>query len=359
MKLFACGVCGQPLMFENTSCVKCHHRLGYEIETDAMVALDPVDDLWTPAVAGATTTYRFCANTEAEGCNWIIPSDSGAQFCRACEYNRIVPDISDPENLKRWRELEAAKHRLIYTLTKLRLTIPTRQDNPQEGLVFDFLVETGSEKVLTGHDSGVIVINAAEADAASRVKLREEMGEAYRTLLGHFRHEIGHFFWDRLVRDGSMLDQCRAIFGDDREDYQEALKKHYANGSPPHWREHFVSAYATMHPWEDFAETFAHYLHIVDALDTARSFGMAVHAKAVESLDTEATIDPYYAPSIHAMLSIWDPLCFAVNALNRSMGQPDLYPFVLPADVLKKLEFIRTLVATAGGTRAEPMKQAA
>ena len=359
MKLFACSVCGQPLMFENVSCVACHHRLGYDVETDDMVSLDPLDDLWKPASGGVSKTYRFCANSTYDACNWLISSDTAEQYCRACQYNRTVPDTSVPANLKLWRELEAAKHRLIYTLIKLKLPMPTREENPTEGLVFDFLVETGSEKVLTGHDSGVIVLNAAEADPAARVKLREQMGEVYRTLLGHFRHEIGHFFWDRLVRDGAMLGACRALFGDDNEDYQEALKRHYENGAPAGWMEHYVSAYATMHPWEDFAETFAHYLHIVDALDTARSFGMTVDAKVVASLEAEATIDPYRASSIAEMLLVWDPLCFAVNALNRSMGQPDLYPFVLPPDVLTKLEFVRTLVATAGGTRAEPIRKAA
>ena len=193
--------------------------------------------------------------------------------------------MNDPQKLKLWRDLEAAKHRLIFTLIKLDLPMPTRRENPEEGLAFDFLVEEGSTKVLTGHDEGLVTLNASEADAASRVKLREEMGEVYRTLLGHFRHEIGHYFWDRLVRDGSMLDECRALFGDDRADYQASLEKHYKSGPPADWREHYVSAYATMHPWEDFAETFAHYLHILDALDTASSFGMAVHAKAVASLD--------------------------------------------------------------------------
>lgn len=359
MKLFACGVCGQPLMFENVSCEKCHHRLGYDVETDAMVPLDPLNDLWKAAAGDTSRTFRFCANAGHNACNWLVRADSDAQFCRACSFNRTIPDISVPENLKLWRELEAAKHRLIYTLLKFDLPMPTRRENPSEGLVFDFLVETGAEKVLTGHDNGVIVLNAAEADPAARVKLREEMGEVYRTLLGHFRHEIGHFYWDRLVRDGSMLDACRSLFGDDREDYDAALQRHYANGAPADWRDHFVSAYATMHPWEDFAETFAHYLHIVDALDTARAFGMAVDARAVDSLEAEATLNPYRAPSIQAMLSIWDPLCFAVNALNRSMGQPDLYPFVLPPDVLKKLEFVRTLVVTAGGTRADTVKKAA
>ena len=359
MKLFACGVCGQPLMFENTRCERCHHRLGYDVVTDTLLPLDPLDDLWQPASGDMSKRFRFCANAAHDVCNWLIPVEIDAPFCRACVFNRTVPDISDPKKLKLWRDLEAAKHRLVFTLIKLDLPMQTRLENSQEGLAFDFLVEESGAKVLTGHDQGLVTLNAAEADVTSRVKLREEMGEAYRTLLGHFRHEIGHYYWDRLVRDGSMLEECRKLFGDDRSDYQAAMKKHYANGAPPDWREHFVSAYATMHPWEDFAETFAHYLHIVDALDTARAFGIAVHAKDAPSLDAEADLDPYRARSMETMLSVWDPICFAVNSLNRSLGQPDLYPFVLPSAVIEKLEFMRKLVATAGGTRQGPMKKAA
>ena len=359
MKLFACGVCGQPLMFENTRCERCHHSLGYDVATDEMVALDAIDGLWRPASGDTSKHFRFCANAAYDVCNWLIPAETGAQFCRACVYNRIIPDVSYPENLRLWRELEAAKHRLIFTLIKLDLPMPTRLEDPNEGLAFDFLVEDGSTKVLTGHDQGLVTLNASEADVAARVKLREEMGETYRTLLGHFRHEIGHYFWDRLVRDGPMLDECRSLFGDDRADYQQALERHYREGAPADWREHFVSAYATMHPWEDFAETFAHYLHIVDTLDTASSFGMAIHAKAVDSLEAKALLDPYRATSMEEMIAVWDPLCFAVNALNRSMGQPDLYPFVLAPAVLRKLEFMHRLVTTAGGVRADPRKQAA
>lgn len=359
MKLFVCGVCGQPLMFENTRCERCKHTLGYDAGSDAMVALDALDDLWKAASGDDARTFRFCVNAAHAACNWLIPSDSPAQFCRACVYNRTVPDITQGQNLRLWQELEAAKHRLIYTLIKLDLPMPTRVEDPKEGMAFDFLTEHGQQKVLTGHDHGLVTLNAKEADVAARVALREQMGEIYRTLLGHFRHEIGHYFWDRLVRDGSMLEECRTLFGDDRMDYEAALKRHYETGAPADWHAHFVSAYATMHPWEDFAETFAHFLHIVDALDTARAFGMGVHASAVTTLDTDATLNPYRAPSIDSMLSIWDPLCFAVNALNRSMGQPDLYPFVLPVEVLTKLEFIRRLVATAGGTRADAMREAA
>ena len=360
MKLFACGVCGQPLMFENVRCERCGHRLGYDPAADTLVALDALDDLWRPASAAPSSAYRFCANAEQDACNWLIPAERDAVFCDACVFNRTVPDISDATKMKLWRELEAAKHRLIYTLRHLGLPLITRAQDPQEGLAFDFLTEDGGAKVLTGHEHGLVTLNAKEADIATRVKMRESMGEAYRTLLGHFRHEIGHYYWDRLVRDDpAMLDECRAIFGDEREDYEAAMKRHYENGAPANWGETFVSAYATMHAWEDFAETFAHYLHIVDSLETAQSFGIAVHPRDAHSLDADATLDPYAATSAEAMLAVWGPICFAVNALNRGMGQPDLYPFVLAPAVRAKIEFMRKLVARSRHAAAPTHKQAA
>lgn len=360
MKLFACGVCGQPLMFENTACVQCGHRLGYDVASDNLLPLDEAgSDLWRPASGDSSASFRFCANAAQDVCNWLVPAESDARFCRACRHNRTIPDLNDAKNLPLWRELEWAKHRLFYTLVKLGLPLVTRQEDPQEGLAFDFLTDDGGQQVLTGHEHGIITLNAKEADDAHRVTMKERMGEVYRTLLGHFRHEIGHWYWDRLVRDGAMLDEYRATFGDERDDYDAALKKHYAEGPSPDWRDHFISAYATTHSWEDFAETFAHYLHIVDTLETARSFGIAVHARETDALDTEATLNPYKAGSMDAMLAVWSPIAFAVNALNRSMGQPDLYPFVLPPDVVRKLEYIRKLVATSGRSDAESQRKAA
>ena len=181
-----------------------------------------------------------------------------------------------------WRKLEAAKHRLFYTLLRLNLPIETRNENP-EGLAFDFLADQPAQsgpKVMTGHDNGLITIALAEADDAERERRRTAMGEPYRTLLGHFRHEVGHYYWDRLVRDEGRLDPCRAVFGDDSQDYEQALQRHYAEGAPANWQENFVSAYATTHPWEDFAETWAHYLHIVDTLEMAGAFGVQRRSEA-------------------------------------------------------------------------------
>ncbi|GLR81353.1 putative zinc-binding peptidase (plasmid) [Azospirillum oryzae] len=353
MKLFECQNCHQPLYFENTLCERCGHRLGYLPDAGTLSALDPTDrdGVWS-ALATPERLHKFCANAELDACNWMLPADSADTHCAACRHNRTIPDLSDTDNLTRWRKLELAKHHLFYTLTNLNLPLQTRIENPEEGLAFDFLTDTAAADgtvtpVLTGHANGLITINVAEADDAEREKRRTEMGEPYRTLLGHFRHEIGHYIWDRLVRDDpALLERFRALFGDERQDYGEALKRHYADGAPADWQANFVSTYATAHPWEDFAETWAHYLHIVDTLETARAFGLRVRPRITEGAELEAEVDfnPHKARRIEDLIDLWLPLTYAVNSLNRSMGQPDLYPFILSASVIEKLEFMNGMV---------------
>jgi hypothetical protein len=171
------------------------------------------------------------------------------------------------------------------------------------------------------------------------------MGEPYRTLLGHFRHEIGHYFWDRLVAtDEGMLNAFRALFGDDRQDYDQALQKHYAEGPAADWRENYISMYATMHPWEDFAETFAHYLHIVDTLETAGAFGMKIKPRAARGhIEAAINFDPYKTRRWDQLIDAWLPIEFATNSMNRSMGLTDLYPFVLSPKAIEKLAFVHAL----------------
>ncbi|MFS2009213.1 putative zinc-binding metallopeptidase [Azospirillum sp. CT11-132] len=353
MKLFECQNCHQPLYFENTLCERCGHRLGYLPDVGTLSALDPTDHdgVWS-ALATSEPLYKFCANADLDACNWMLPADSADTHCAACRHNRTIPDLSDTANLTRWRKLELAKHHLFYTLTNLKLPLQSRIDNPEEGLAFDFLTDTVAADgtvtpVLTGHANGLITINVAEADDAEREKRRTEMGEPYRTLLGHFRHESGHYIWDRLVRDDpALLERFRALFGDERQDYGEALKRHYADGAPADWQANFVSTYATAHPWEDFAETWAHYLHIVDTLETARAFGLRVRPRITEGAELEAEVDfnPHKARRIEDLIDLWLPLTYAVNSLNRSMGQPDLYPFILSAAVIEKLGFMNGMV---------------
>lgn len=351
MQLFECQNCGQPLHFENTHCEACGHRLGYDPNKGTLLALTAEDGDWR-AIAGDKGLYRVCANAQHDACNWLIPADSGDQFCAACRHNRTVPDLTVPENLANWRKLEAAKHHLFYTLLKLGLPLRTRTEDADEGLAFDFLAdvqgENGIQAVMTGHDLGLITISLAEADDAERERRRSQMHEPYRTLLGHFRHEIAHYFWDRLVRDTPMLARCREVFGDESRDYGQALQEHYNNGPPAGWQQSYVSTYATSHPWEDFAETWAHYLHMVDTLETAHAFGIRVKPRIAraEELSTRVDIDPHYASTIEELMEPWIPLTVAINSINRSMGQPDLYPFVLSPQVVGKLGFIHELVHT-------------
>jgi hypothetical protein len=349
MKLFKCPSCGQLLVFENTRCEQCGHRLGYIPEADVLSALEPAQDgrSWR-CVAEPGGVYRFCDNAEHDVCNWLVPAESPARFCTACRHNRTIPDLSRRDTLGAWRKIEFAKHRLFYTLLKLDLPRPAAGEVP-EPLVFDFLADlpaTNAPKVMTGHDDGLITIALAEADDSERERRRAAMGEPYRTILGHFRHEVGHYYWDILVRDGDWLDRCRAVFGDDRQDYEAALKRHYDEGVPANWQENYVSAYATTHPWEDFAETWAHYLHIIDSLEMARALGMSVNPRADDNghLTAAAEIDPYGADSVQTLVATWIPLTFAMNAINRCMGQSDLYPFVLSPGVIGKLGFIHELL---------------
>ena len=352
MKLFLCQFCGQTLLFENVKCERCGHQLGYLPDQGLLSAVEPSGANWT-ALASPDKTYRFCANWEREGCNWMVASDEDDIFCIACRHNRTIPDISDPANHMRWQKIEAAKRRLVYTLINLDLPLPTAASNDSEPLIFDFLANPAEQskgsKVMTGHDNGIITLSLVEADDAMREQLRVTMGEPYRTLLGHFRHEIGHYYWDRLVRDGGRIDSCRAVFGDESQDYEEALKRHYTNGAPPDWQQEFVSAYSTSHPWEDFAETFAHYLHIVDTLETARAFGVRTKPKVPEgdALGAEIDFRPYHCRDIHQLIDAWLPLTLAMNCINRSMGQADLYPFVLPPRAIEKLGYVGDLIHAA------------
>ncbi|HEY0213159.1 MAG TPA: putative zinc-binding metallopeptidase [Paenirhodobacter sp.] len=367
MKLFQCQCCGQVLHFENTVCLRCGRKLGYAPEKDEMIAVEAEGPLWFAALPGDTAIgtvsgpdrWRFCRNWELSACNWMVHTgEEQHEYCLACRHNRTVPDLSSPENIEKWLKIEAAKRRLIYALIHLGLPMPIAGDGHAEPLVFDFLADApdATERVLTGHADGVVTIALVEADDAIREKMREDMGENYRTLLGHFRHEVGHYYWDILVRDGGAIQSFRAMFGDESVDYAQALQDHYHNGAPPNWPQQFVSSYATMHPWEDWAETWAHYLHMIDTLETAAAFGMQIDPDIDDDGEMSADIDfdPYRMRSAQRLIAAWMPLSVALNALNRSMGQPDSYPFTLPGPVQDKLGFVHQLVSAmriGGGAR--------
>jgi hypothetical protein len=329
MRLFECQHCRQPLFFENDKCDSCGRHLGYIPELGTMSAVEPDGDRWK-ALADTTNLYRFCANTVFDACNWLVLADSPETFCAACRHNRMIPDLSVPQNVARWRKIETAKHRLFYTLVRLYLPRPT----------------------MTGHASGLITLSLSEADDSERERQRNAMEEPYRTLLGHFRHEIGHYYWDLLVRDASGLDEFRRVFGDEREDYGAALKSHYEKGAPLNWPQSFVSSYASAHPWEDFAETWAHYFHMIDTLETAGAFGIHLRPKVAKSSDLTTTIDfdPHQA-SLERIIDAWLPLTFAMNSINRSMGQADLYPFTLGPGVIVKLAYVHERIRACVGDK--------
>ena len=299
MKLFACSACKEVSYFDNSTCTRCGHALAYLVEHATLTALEPVKgdaglfEALHPKVKGAR--FRMCGNQIDHGaCNWAVPETDDHRFCRSCRLNDMIPDLADQKAKDAWLKLERAKRRMVYTLLALGLPVEPRAEQPR-GVAFSFKKDLpGEEKVLIGHDLGLITINIAEADSPFREKTRIELGETYRTLLGHFRHEIGHYYWDRLVRDSPSLEPFRRLFGDERASYDEAVAAHYRDGAPKDWRTKFVSSYASMHPWEDWAESWAHYLHMVDTLDTARGFGLAVRstvatAKATRSLSTAST----------------------------------------------------------------------
>ena len=349
MKLFACQACSQSLYFESEHCERCDRKLGYLPEHAEITALEPVGEAPYRLYEDGEATYRFCANHTHDVCNWLIREDSQETFCAACRFNRTIPDLSNPRNLHLYRIIENGKHRLVYSMMRLRLPLVSKSDDEETGLAFDFLADENDEdRVLTGHADGVITLNIAEADSAERERTRQNMREPYRTVLGHFRHEIAHYYWKVLVEKGEQLEQVRDLFGDDRKDYGQALQTYYDRGAPEDWQEHFVSVYASCHPWEDWAETWAHYLHLVDTLETAHAFDLRVRPKnaADDTMKASVKFDPYGEPSFDRLINTWLPVSFAVNSLNRSMGNADLYPFILSPRVMDKLKLIHRIIRT-------------
>ena len=361
MRLSICKKCGQLVYFENTSCTRCGVILGFDAEKlDVESYVEAGNGLLQLVDGSSSKPYRFCANgLNYQACNWVVEAGDSNRLCPSCRLNRTIPDLSIANNLKLWKKIENEKRRLIYSLLVLALPLaPENESAPK--LAFDFLAETAlagglRTPVLTGHAHGLITLNINEADPAIREQTRSNMAEPYRTLLGHFRHESGHFYWDVLVRDSNWLVPVRAVFGDDRADYSEALTKYYENGPALDWQNNFVSAYASSHPWEDWAETWAHYLHIIDTLETAQAFGLGVHPHISDNkrLHTDVEVNPYDSRNFRNVIDHWLPLTYALNSLSRSVGHEHAYPFVLAEPVIKKLDLVHRILHRHMATVAE------
>jgi len=321
---FHCRVCEAQLFFENSVCISCGTALGYSRVERAIVPLDAQGRY----ADQAGLVWWVCRNLGESGCTWLARLEGGQ--CEACDLTRARPEPATKE----YREAEIAKRHLVFELDRIGLPLVSRLQDPEEGLCFDLLQSDGdpaTQDVVIGHESGVITIDLAESDAAYREKVREALAEPYRTMLGHFRHETGHYYEWQLVRGEERMAECTRLFGDESASYQEAIKRHYSDGPPADWAERYISTYATMHPFEDFAETFAHYLHIRDTIESAIHLGLAAYAP----------LDGAFRRVVEEQ---WIPLSTALNVVNRSMGRDDLYPFVIPGPVLDKLEYVAGLV---------------
>ena len=336
MRVFACPGCQQLVFFANTACLRCGTRFGFDLRSLTMVALG--ED--APA----------CANASVAACNWIAPIPGTR--CASCVLTRTRPADDDLAALVQFRTAEAAKRRLVFQLRTLGLTLTPRDEATGTGVAFD-LLSSAQAPVTTGHAGGVITLDLAESDDAHRERIRTKLSEPYRTVLGHFRHEIGHYLFTVLVVSDADRAEVRALFGDETLDYQAALDRHYRDGPADDWVEHHVSEYATMHPAEDWAETVAHYLHLRGVLQTAAAYRLRVDGPdlpgpAAGSLSSDpAGVDTTRAV---ALIDAWLPLSYALNAVSRSMGEDDLYPFVLSPGVMTKLSCVHDLVVRATGS---------
>ncbi len=319
MKNFQCS-CGQTLFFENTRCLNCGEDVGF----------DPLT--FTMGPVGARTV---CQNRiDFDVCNWFV-SKPGASYCASCSLNHTIPNLLEPNRRRWWKNLEHAKRRLMYSLISLGLPIAGKQED-ENGLAFQFIEDKRTnpdvleEHVNTGHHNGLITINIAEADEVSREISRQYTGELYRTLLGHFRHESGHYYFHLLVEKGNRQEEFRELFGDERQDYVAAIENYYANKSSMVKNPEMISQYAQSHPLEDWAEVWSHYLHMVDTLDTAGEYGMQQGSTHWDDIDE--------------LTGKWSELTIMLNSLNRSMGLEDAYPFILSELTLRKLRFVHGLI---------------
>ena len=332
VRSFECDRCGSPAAFEAMRCEHCEASLGYVPGQQVVRAL--LADSEPAALydeSDGRTLWR-CLNA-AWGCNWMVPATGGGMWCRSCRLTRGRPDVARPDAIEAWMRAEADKRRLVHQLDVLGLPIEVRSDEAPQGLVFD-LVHLPGEPALTGHRDGVITLDLLEADDGHRDALRHQLDESFRTVIGHLRHEIGHHYWARLVGQTDHITQFRRLFGDERADDTDAIAEHYSTAGRARHDDGYISHYAGSHPLEDWAETFAHYLHILDANGT-----VTAHRLSIDGHHCDGS-----AASMVEIVDAWRPVAEAMNAVAASLGSPPIYPFVLSDTVVDKLAFVHERV---------------
>ncbi|HEX9176859.1 MAG TPA: putative zinc-binding metallopeptidase [Mycobacterium sp.] len=355
MRAFACPVCRGFAAFESVRCSNCGAELGFHLPSQAMIAVGE-----GCADIGGRRWVR-CTKHGSPRCNWLVPEEQGEGYrgrCLADSLIRREPQPDDTIAVEKLVSTTVALRRLVFQLIDLGLPIDPfwRRDG---GLAFDLLSSyTTGERVTIGHASGVITIDLVESLDAYRESLRVHLGEPYRTMLGHFRHEVGHYYQNVLVETGDgasrYLDECRGLFGDERADYQAEIQRHYSFGPPKDWNQSYISEYATMHPWEDFAECFAHYLHITDTIDTAREAGLVLRADKVPFAVPRdiVPLESYDDAPIELLLYDWKWLALLSNRVNSAMGKAPLYPFEIPPPVVRKLGLVHRLIRETASNSA-------
>ena len=338
MRIFHCDRCSNVVAFEAHQCPTCEAPLGYVDGERTIRVLVPTAEPSTYTLADDDRPVWRCLNS-AWGCNWVLPAGSENTWCRSCQLTRGRPDEGRPDAVEAWMAAEAAKRRLVHQLDELALPIDVRSAAVPDGLAFDLVYLPGAGGI-TGHLDGVVTLDLAETDEQHRNDLRRRLGEPFRTVIGHLRHEIGHHYWNRLVGQSNELTGFRRLFGDERVDYSDAIDHHYANGTTPWDATRFVTAYAASHPMEDWAETFAHYLHIVDAVDTAVAYEL-IPPGSTGVLVADAVGDL----ELTDLLDSWRPINNAINAIADSLGAPAVYPFQPTGLVVAKLAFVHRQIA--------------
>ncbi len=349
---FSCTQCNSTVFFENVACGTCGAALGFSVASRRLLAFSVLPDsggcmIWTPVNADGALPLAPCANRVQHGvCNWMLDEGDASALCRSCRLTRVIPALDVNGNLARWQKIEQNKRRLLFTLLALDLMPePKVGQNDLVGLEFQLLDDApGEATVKTGHNQGTITLNITEADDDVRESIRVRLGEPSRTLLGHLRHEISHYLQYRWATDPADAERCRSVFGDERKDYAASLARHYEFGPETNWPTRFVTAYASAHPWEDWAETCAHYLLVIDAMQTATAWGLCLQGGPAELISSarELLAQP---PINNLAIEQWLPLAQFLNAMNRSLGLRDAYPFLLPPAVVKKMAMVQSLLS--------------